>query len=628
MKKIRVLFTFLFFSLLYTLQAQVESSPPNNIMLKLDTVQIADVVIRDYRLNIPQSEANRDVQILTALQISELPVQTLSELLSYIAGVDVRRRGEGAQTDVQIFGGTFEQTLIMINGMKMTDTQTGHHSANLAIPIDAIEYVEVVKGAAAKSYGLNAMNGVINIITKTSFEDQAIVHTYVGMSDVEDTSRNRSFMNHGISVLGHVAGENGYTTIAASHDQSEGFIYNTSSEVNKIFVHNKHYLLKGSLLETQAGYVHNAFGANGFYASPFDKNSYETVQTAFASTHFTYYTKKYWIIKPMIGVRYNHDDYIFIKDNPSYYRNKHENTTWDALLNITKYTSLGTLGFGAEWQQSSIHSRRLGNHDRRNMGLYTEFHFTKLGKTSVTLGAFANHNTQYGWDLFPGIDIGYQANKKLKLFANANRAARVPSYTDLYYVGPSNLGNDSLQPENAYVAELGCKYQSTKWQAQVSYFYRNIHDFIDWSKTAISDPWQTENYGTLATQGLNANIRIPFQIFGTNKNYIQFQYTHLESKFTLDEKYNYSKYLIQSLRDQLIINTRISFTKKLSLSAAGRYVNRVHYKDYTLLDTKLEYTHGHFSCYLQSNNILDTSYEEAAATPMPGRWYCIGFRLK
>lgn len=626
MKKNLTLWILCFCTSIQMAQAQVDTLLLEDRPTKI--LDIAEVVIRDYRLNLRQNESNRDIQIINATQISELPVSNLSELLSYVAGVDVRSRGAGAQSDLQVFGGTFEQTLIMINGVKMTDAQTGHHATNLAIPLDAIEYVAVIKGAAAKSFGLNAMNGVINIITKTSFEDQVQVHTYLGMSEAEDTSRNHPFFNHGISILAHLAGEDAYTTIAASHDKSEGFIYNTSSEINKLFFHNKRYLLKGSLLETQAGYVHNSFGANGFYAAPFDENSVETVQTAFASTQLTYYTKKYWILKPMIAMRYNHDDYIFIKDNPSYYRNKHENTSWDAQLNITKFTSIGTLGLGAEWQNTNMHSRRLGNHDRSNLGLYAELHLTKLKKTMITLGAFANHNTVYGWDLFPGIDIGYDITSHLKLFANANRAARVPSYTDLYYVGPSNIGNDSLQTEKAYVAEAGLKHQNNKWQAQASFFYRNISDFIDWSKVELADPWQTANYGTLATQGLNANLVIPFRLIRNYKNHFQIQYTHLEANFKIDEKYNYSKYLIQSLRDQLIINTRLSLTKNLALTASGRYINRVAYKDYTLVDAKLEYSHTHFSCYVQSNNILDTQYQEAAATLMPGRWYTIGFRLK
>src|SRR5690554_7573193 len=101
-----------------------------------------------------------------------MPVSSLNEILNSINGVDVRQRGPfGTQADVSIDGGSFEQTMILWNGVKMGDAQTAHHSMNLPIPLEAIERIEVLKGPAARIYGINALTGAVNIVTKTSMSD-------------------------------------------------------------------------------------------------------------------------------------------------------------------------------------------------------------------------------------------------------------------------------------------------------------------------------------------------------------------------------------------------------------------------------------------------------------------------
>ena len=108
------------------------------------------------------------VQVITATDIQSMPVRTVSEILLYASGIDLRQRGpNGVQADLQMQGSTFDQVLLLINGVKMSDPQTGHHQLNLSISPEIIERIEIVKGAAAHVYGVNALAGVVNIITKT-----------------------------------------------------------------------------------------------------------------------------------------------------------------------------------------------------------------------------------------------------------------------------------------------------------------------------------------------------------------------------------------------------------------------------------------------------------------------------
>ena len=68
--------------------------------------------------------------------------------------VDIRQRGgQGVQSDISIRGGTFEQVLVMLNGIKMNDPQTGHHTMDIPISLEQIERIEVITGGASRIFG-------------------------------------------------------------------------------------------------------------------------------------------------------------------------------------------------------------------------------------------------------------------------------------------------------------------------------------------------------------------------------------------------------------------------------------------------------------------------------------------
>jgi len=131
-------------------------------VFELDTV-----VITSSRIDLPFKENSRTILVITSKQIKQSAVTNLTDLLQQVAGIDMRRRGvNGMQADLYIRGGSFDQTLLLIDGIKVEDPQTGHHTMNMALPIDVIERVEIIKGAAARIFGQNAFTGAINIVTK------------------------------------------------------------------------------------------------------------------------------------------------------------------------------------------------------------------------------------------------------------------------------------------------------------------------------------------------------------------------------------------------------------------------------------------------------------------------------
>ena len=135
------------------------------------SIDIQELTIAENRLSIPFNDVSRNIEIITKQQIQELNAFSINEVLQLVGGVDIRQRGvHGVQADLSIRGGTFEQALILINGVKMLDPQTGHHLMNLPITLEDIERIEVLKGPGARVFGQNAFAGAINIVTKVQDE--------------------------------------------------------------------------------------------------------------------------------------------------------------------------------------------------------------------------------------------------------------------------------------------------------------------------------------------------------------------------------------------------------------------------------------------------------------------------
>ncbi len=595
-----------------------------------------EITIQENRLQIPFAEQNRNIRILDRNLIRTLPVKSVNELLTYIAGIDVRQRGPwGVQSDIGIDGGTFDQTLVLINGIKISDPQTGHNMMNIPVPLDAIDRIEVLRGPAARVYGVNALNGAINIITQKPERTGVMANVYAGSSFNRDSSDNKLYGGYGAQLSGSIAGENTQHYFGISREQASGYRYNTAFNNNKVFYQNNINLSDKASLQFLGGYINNGFGANGFYSAPGDKESKEKVQTGLAGISASVGVNPYWTIKPRVSYRYNHDDYIYIRQKPEVYHNRHETHVIDAELNNTFDTDLGVFGLGLEARNERINSSNLGNWERSNYGFFGEYSFNKVKNLLVNIGAYANYNSDFGWRILPGIDAGYRLFGGWRVFANAGAGQRLPTYTDWYYKGPQNIGNDQLKPEYSYNVEGGFKYNDKQLNATVSYFNKRTEGFIDWVKDTITAPWQPMNFHKINTQGITFSADYRWR--NTEGAAAAFaiisgiSYTYLHAKITdkaddPETTPTLSRYALENLRHQFCANANMEFFRMFTLTLAARYQQRVNYKDYTLLDARLAFTHKRFSIYADVTNLGDVQYIEAGAVPMPGRWVTLGLK--
>lgn len=608
--------------------------------LAQDSAQtLKNVVVLSQRLEIPVQRQNRNIVILTKAEIKQLGLSSINSLLSYIAGVDIRRRGpQGAQADVGIEGGTFDQTLILLNGIQMSDPQTGHNSLNIPVPIDAIERIEILKGPAARVFGVNALTGAINIVTRSVDKRYISAHVYSGSSFANDTATDKMYYSAGAQVVYGIAKKsNNNSLLAASYDAGNGFRYNTAFNNGKLLYSGKYRLSNNVRINTTAGYIHNKFGANAFYAAPKDVEATEEVQVVAGGISAEIKASDNWKIKPSIGIRYGKDDYIFTRKNPSFYRNIHETSLIDFGINNSIKNSLGTLGIGLFLRQDAINSSNLGKNTRSNTGFFAEQYFSLSAKMNLTAGFFVNNNSVFGLKVYPGIDVGYQVNDSLRIYFNMGTGQRIPTYTDLYYKGPSNIGNSALQPEWAINYEAGISKTGTKIGFSASAFYRYGKGFIDWVRENATKPWQPQNFTNVYTKGFTIQYKHKL----VDKAAIGFStkaaYTFLDPKVASTENNaSQSKYIVNALKHQFVVQALASLKNKFGISVTNRYLYRMNTDDitgykrkaYNLLDATLNCKLSKAEVYFTAENLGNIQYIESGVTPLPGRWCTVGIRFQ
>ncbi|MCH1534855.1 MAG: TonB-dependent receptor plug domain-containing protein, partial [Schleiferiaceae bacterium] len=140
------------------------------IVAKQDkSIELNEVEVSSSLAKTTYAAATRQITVLTAKQIQELPVNNINELLDYMGSVDMRQRGPlDVQGDLGVRGGTFDQTLVLVNGVRMNNPQTGHHNMNLPVPLQMIDRIEVIQGGATNAHGIGAMTGGVNIVLKSA----------------------------------------------------------------------------------------------------------------------------------------------------------------------------------------------------------------------------------------------------------------------------------------------------------------------------------------------------------------------------------------------------------------------------------------------------------------------------
>ena len=571
------------------------------------------VLIKSTRIDLPFKENARTIQVISAEFIKNSAATNVADLLQQVAGVDIRRRGTaGSQADLYIRGGGFDQTLLLIDGIKMDDAQTGHHTMNAALPIEVIERIEIIKGPAARVFGQNAFTGAINIVTKSTLTNTTSVNIEAGSFGQLNGSVTVGKEFENSSIIAHV----GILT-------SDGYRHNSDYE-------NKNYLLKGVFnkkeqpIELIATFFDKKFGANGFYASATATEQYEETQSSLLGASTTFRTEKFKIT-PRVYWKRGQDEYVYIRDNPSVYRNLHITNKVGVETNASYTSDIGITGFGVDISRVFISSNNLGKRNRTMANLFLEHRF-KLAdsKIDITPGVAVTYFSDFKFHAFPGLDIGFKLSDNLKAYGNLGVTYRIPTYTDLYYNDRSTIGNSNLKPEEAFAQEIGLKFNSGRFTSSVAIFNRDADNLIDFIRPDVTSKYEATNIAKVNTKGFELNTDYRFKLNEFNQT-LSFGYNYLNDDI-LDQNKDLSRYSLNTLKHQFITRLESKLFKNVRQNIIYKHAERTIGTSYNVWDASLIVAVNTFNFTVTANNIFNAEYIESGFVPMPPSSLLFGLR--
>lgn len=622
-----------------------------NVALRRASVDVDEVVIASERLPTTMSQVVRPVTVVERGALDAMPQQSLADAFEYVPSVDIRQRGVlGVQADLSIRGGTYDQNAILINGINFTDPQTGHSNLSIPLDIDDVQQLEVIEGPAGRAIGANALGGAVGFVTPTVVGLTARAHALYGDHGLYKAS---------LQLAGGSASARGF--VAASALGSDGYMHNTDFSTRNLFARG--VLGLGSVeLNAQVGFADKAFGSNGFYTLSYPEQ-YEESQTWLGSVglsaggRLNLRANAYW--------RRLDDRYLLVRDNPSFYQNYHLTDVLGANAQLALRSSFGLTALGTEWRNERILSSRLGDELASSLpiGGVDDVRYDH-GYSRLYATLFLDHTYQYGRlrvsgggivylgvrpaataRFYPGLDLSLQATARLRVFASLGSAFRLPTFTDLFYQSPNNVGNRHLRMEQAYIYEAGLAYVGGLLGGKAKLFYRQGTDIIDWVRPADTVLYTPMNLTTLNTVGyeLGLNLRLG-RLFGERQwfrlNRVGLGYAHISSA---KESGSYqSVYALDYLRHKAIGTVELTLWRHLSCSAMLVYQLRngsydredpithvatpVPFEGFVTLDARIALRTKYLTPYLEAANLTNAEAFDYSGLMLPKRWLRLGLR--
>ena len=586
-------------------------SAQNYLEQHLDSVTITST-----RIDLPFKENSRTINIITSADIKNSAAVNVIELLQQVAGVDIRRRGTGgSQADLFIRGGGFDQTLLLIDGIKMDDAQTGHHTMNAALPIEVIERIEIIKGPAARVFGQNAFTGAINIVTKKDLSNS-----------ISTTIETGSFGQLNGNITAGTQLENSSHIVHIAKVTSEGYRNNSDYDNTNLFlksVFNK----KDQPIEMMATFFERKFGAENFYTTNPTFNEYEETQNSLIAFTTKFQSDKFKI-QPRVYWKRNQDMFLLRRFEPAFFRNFHISNKIGAEANASYTSEIGVTGFGIDMSKVHLSSNNLGNRNRFMTTLFLEhrFHFVD-SRLDITPGVAMTYFSDFKFNAFPGLDIGFDITNNLKVYGNIGFTYRIPTYTDLYYSDPISNGNPDLEPEEAFAQEIGIKYNSQSLRTSLSIFNRDATNLIDYLRPNTTEEIYTAtNIAEANTKGIEFDAAYNFKMKSFNQTFA-LGYAYLDDNI-LEQNEELSRYSLNTLKHHFTSRLSTQLFKNVRQNIVYKYAERTTGQTYNVWDASVVVELKQVELSLTASNIFDADYIESGFTPMPPSNVLFGLRYK
>lgn len=461
------------------------------------------------------------VEVMTAEDIARLQVVDMGSLLARMTSVSVKSSGgRGSNVGISVRGANTGQLLVLVDGVRIGSATLGEASLQHIDPA-SIERVELVRGPRSSLYGSDAIGGVLQIFTRKGAEQSG------GSIRVGAGSHNES----DIHVQGTLRGDSAWLMAQLGHTETEGFdrtYVETSGNDDDDAYRNTSVVLDAGYEFSEkvilsANYQHNE-GETEFDNifcisdcqpySEFKLDAFNTkLQTQWNDAFSTDFT-----------AGYNRDEFTEKDDlseniDPDSFKTTREfyDIQNDYAFNEGNIITLGVDYFNDEVEASNTEYLET---ERDNVGIYAQYQ-SSFGRNSLVLGARNDDNEQYGNENTGNIAYGFNFTDSLKLVASWGTAFKAPTFNDLYYQSPwGSNGNPNLVPETSENIDLGLKYNSGNFSAEIIGFQNNVEDLIEWAPTAPGSwIWTPMNVSEAEIQGVETSVAAPVLGWDLAANY-------------------------------------------------------------------------------------------------------------
>jgi vitamin B12 transporter len=617
---------------------------------------LKEVVISDTKFTLKKEKSGKVIEVITADDLAKKSGQSLATVLSQVAGVEINgnQSANGKNLGYYIRGGKNRQVLIMIDGIPVTDASGINIEYDLRLlPVEQVERIEVMKGAASTLYGTGAATGVINITLKKSAKKEIQGNAYVNIGS-NNTSENKKYngqdFNQGISVNGEVkkvnyfAGFNSTETSGMSQiaepvgTKYEEDRFSRQNAIAKLgFKATEKLTLDffGNYDRIKNGYDF-AFDNTGFNDTDVNETTSEQVRFGFSPKY-----------------KYNKGEFVLNSGFTKIKRDYNELNSWTNTTDYSLYESRSVIldGFnkynfnnelalivGANYQFHDMLSQTPFATIENEAAIfnilegYTTLVYNSSFGLNVNAGVRLNTHSQYGNNVVYNINPSYnfKTSFPLKVLASYSTAFITPSLYQLY----SEYGNSDLNPEENATVEAGFETELLNKKIKLSAvgFYRDQNDAIDFFYNPDTFEANYVNVdGKSKAKGVETTVSVA-----------------LTEKLSLNGNYTFTQ--VDKVLDRLIpkhkVNASIDFqpTKRTLLNLNYQYldarndafyngttftVDTIQLGSYQLLNAlaKYELIQNRLTVFGTVTNIFNEEFVENAGYSTRGRNFRLGVNI-
>ncbi|WP_439668201.1 Vitamin B12 transporter BtuB [Cupriavidus necator] len=489
------------------------------------TAQLAPVVVTSTRTAQPITEALPHTTVVTQQDIVNSQAPDLRTLLRNQAGVEFSANGGmGTNTSLFMRGANSDQTLILIDGVRVSSASSGTAQLANILP-DQIDHIEVVRGNVSALYGSDAIGGVVHIFTKSGAGQAPAAN-----AQVEYGSNNT---RQGTVGYGGQVGDTSFN-LTGSAFKTDGFSAINTEQWNR---DNPAAAARGrgpnpndNPYENQSvsGQVRHRFtpdwdaGVSGYYSKSklsFDSPSTFGRPTDDNRTNSELYTISAFVNGKVLPDWSTHFKLAQSEDNSDTFLNSVRNGTFNTRnhqfnwQNEYALAPAHTLLFGTDYLQQTLDANSFGTVFTPTRNAFSVFggYDGRFGKHQLQVNARNDHYSDFGnqGSFFAG--YGYNVTEALKLIANLSNAFHAPTFNQLYFPG---FGNPNLQPERAKSAEVGIQYNTKESGLLRVTAFETRYDNLIVNVTQPNGLLAPQNVNKAKVQGIEASWRA--SVYGTD----------------------------------------------------------------------------------------------------------------